>query len=399
MAEMNTRSTTAVEEPKEDTYREWQLAQKIPRVTGLYVPDVNELEVAPWEQKGGLGAFINLEGTADVTDAYVCEIPPGGQLNPQRHLYEEVIYILKGVGATHIRQQTGKKQSFEWHAGSLFSIPLNASYQHFNGSGSQPVRYIAFTSAPFMMNIFHNLDFIFENDFAFIDRFDSGDENYFTQDATRIGFNKFVMNFIPDISSFVFGDPKRLYGGIKGSTKSGFMELEMAKQVLGPHISTYPVGAHWPAHYHGPGAQLLMFEGEGYDLLWPFDRYDERIKIDLKPGSLWAPADRWFHQHFNTGHVERRQLAVKPWGGTRRSIMTQADKPGLRRETTRRGGTLIEFADEDPEIHKEFEAELAKVGTACAMGDVHPFCTQRSSGSVPPPQWPLGGHFPVGTGG
>ncbi|MEE8518469.1 MAG: hypothetical protein V3S98_05030, partial [Dehalococcoidia bacterium] len=82
MAEANTQSTGTEDGPKEDAYRTWQVAQQIPRVTGIYVPDVNELEVAPWEQKGGLGAFINLDGTADVTDAYVCEIPPGGRLNP-----------------------------------------------------------------------------------------------------------------------------------------------------------------------------------------------------------------------------------------------------------------------------------------------------------------------------
>lgn len=379
MAEVSIQSTGAVDGQKKDAYRDWQLTQKIPRVTGIYVPDVNELEVAPWEQKGGLGAFINLDGTADVTDAYVCEIPPGGRLNPQKHLYEEVVYILKGVGATNIWQGSGKRHSFEWHAGSLFSMPLNASYQHFNGSGSEAVRYIAFTSAPFMMNVFHNLDFIFENDFAFKDRFDAEDEGYFSREGTRVGTNNLVSNFIPDIHSFVYGDQERRRGGMKGSRRSGYMELTMAGQVLGPHIGSYPAGAYWPAHYHGPGAHLLLLEGEGYDLLWPFDHYDERIRVDLQPGSLWAPADRWFHQHFNTGPEMRRQLAVKPWGRYLKSPLTQGDKPGARVKSTKWGGTQIDHVDEDPEIHREFEAELAKAGITCAMGDIHPFCTQRPS--------------------
>ena len=380
MAEVNTQYARTDDQPKEDAYREWQLAQKIPRVTGFYIPDVNEVELGPWEQKGGLGAFINLEGTADVTDVYICEIPPGGRLTPQRHLYEEVVYILKGVGATNIWQQTGKKQSFEWHAGSLFSIPLNASYEHFNGSGHEPVRYIAFISAPFMMNIFHNLDFIFENNFAFRDRFDSDDEDYFTREGTRVGNSNLVANFIPDIHSFVYGGEGRRRGGMKGSRQSGYMGLTMASQVLGPHIGSYPAGAYWPAHYHGPGAHLLLLEGEGYDLLWPFDRYEEKVKIPLKPGTLWAPADRWFHQHFTTGPEMRRQLAVKPWGRSRRSLMTHTDKPGGMVKSTRWGGTQIEYADEDPEIHREFEAVLAKAGIACIMGDVHPFCTHRPNG-------------------
>lgn len=383
MVDVNTQPIGPAQGPledthRDDTYREWQAAQNIPRVTGLYVPDVNELEVAPWEQKGGLGTFINLEGTGDVTDVYVCEIPPGGQLKPQRHLYEEVVYILKGVGATNVWQQSGKKHSFEWHEGSLFSIPLNAWYQHFNGSGTNSVRYIAFTSAPFIMNIFHNLDFIFGVDFPFTDRFNPEDENYFSGEGTRTTYNSLKVNFIPDIRSFTYADEVVSRGGMKASRETGYMGLEMAKQVLGPHIGSYPAGAYWPAHYHGPGAHLLILEGQGYDLLWPFDHYEERVKIDLKPGTLWAPADRWFHQHFTTGHEMRRQLAVKPWGAIRRSTMTQADRPGLRTKSTKWGGTQIEYADEDPEIHREFEAILAKKGITCIMGDVHPFCSQRS---------------------
>ena len=60
--------------------------------------------------------------------------------------------------------------------------------------------------------------------------------------------------------------------------------------------------------------------------------------------------------------------------------MTQGDEPGARTKSTKWGGTQIDHADEDPEIHREFEAALAKAGITCAMGDVHPFCTQRSNG-------------------
>ncbi len=56
-----------------------------------------------------------------------CEIPVGGQLKPQRHVYEELIFILSGRGSTSVWLDAKKKNSFEWQAGSLFAIPLNCT--------------------------------------------------------------------------------------------------------------------------------------------------------------------------------------------------------------------------------------------------------------------------------
>ena len=165
---------------KIDTYNNWQQAQKIPINRGFFVEDLRKVEVATWEHKGGLGAFVNLDGAGGTNDGYVCEIPPGKQLREQKHLYEEMVYILEGHGATSIWQKDGKKHTFEWHPGSLFAIPLNAHYQHFNGQGNAPARYFAVTNAPFMMNLFHNVDFIFGDSFTFADRFPPEEEEYFS---------------------------------------------------------------------------------------------------------------------------------------------------------------------------------------------------------------------------
>ena len=88
-----------------------------------------------WDRVGGYGAYIMLDGTGYLDDAYVCAIPPGKSLNAQRHMFEALIYVLDGRGATTVWQSSGPKQSFEWQTGSLFAIPLNARYQHFNGQG------------------------------------------------------------------------------------------------------------------------------------------------------------------------------------------------------------------------------------------------------------------------
>ena len=53
-------------------------------------------------------------------------------------MYEEIFYVLKGRGATTVwAEEGGPRQTFEWHEGSVFSIPLNAYHEIYNGQGDQ----------------------------------------------------------------------------------------------------------------------------------------------------------------------------------------------------------------------------------------------------------------------
>jgi hypothetical protein len=53
---------------------------------------------------------------------------------------------------------------------SLFAIPLNAKHRHFNASGQQRALLATTTNLPLLLNAFHNVDFVFKNDFNFSER-------------------------------------------------------------------------------------------------------------------------------------------------------------------------------------------------------------------------------------
>jgi gentisate 1,2-dioxygenase len=337
-------------------YELWQREEGLPIVGGHAVADLRALALAPWKRKGVAGAFINLVGSGRTCDAYVCEIPPKGQTEPQRHLFEELIYVVGGRGATTVWNDGGAKQTFEWQEGSLFSPPLNSRHQHFNVQGDEPARYVALTDAPQMINRFRNLDFIFRNSFAFTDRF-SGEKGYFSAKGKDVvDYRTWESNFIPDIPSFKLKDRSRRGQGATG------IRLHLAANTMSAHIEEYPVGTYPRGHRHGPGAHILILSGEGYSFFW--EEGKPKIRIDWRPGSLFVPPANWFHQHFNPSPEPARYLALKPWGFTYKvEDLSKTD------QDIKSGGTQIEYKDQDPEIHPLFVEECRKRGTVVRMKD------------------------------
>lgn len=330
------------------TYAMWRDGHGIPVVTGFHVDDLREVEVQPWDWKGGRGAFLDLEGTEETNDSYILELAPGGQSLPMRHVYEELVYIIEGRGSTTVWQEGGRKIQFEWNEGSLFAIPLNAHYRHSNASGSRTARYIAVTSAPLVINLYHNLDFVFDCPFTFLDRF-GGEEDYFTRDGTARDGRIWDTNFIADVRTLPL-----LTWDERGSGSTNRM-LELADSSMAAHVSEFPVGTYKKAHRHGPGAHVIIIEGLGYSLMWP--EGEEPRKFDWHAGSLVVPPDQWYHQHFNTGPTPAKYLALR-WNSKKHKVFKQyaVDK------NVQAGGSQIEGPDEDPAIRELFEAELRKNG-------------------------------------
>ncbi|MGH7419360.1 MAG: cupin, partial [Candidatus Rokuibacteriota bacterium] len=71
-------------------------AQHVPIHRGIGVRRVQDLELGAWARIGGNGAFIQLYGTEGLWGMYLAEIPPAEALRPERHLYEEVVFVVEG---------------------------------------------------------------------------------------------------------------------------------------------------------------------------------------------------------------------------------------------------------------------------------------------------------------
>lgn len=359
-------------------YAEWLKTEGIPIYRDFAVTDLRALELKPWDRVGGLGAHVNLIGGEGVNTAYVCELPPGAATNPQRYLFEETIYFLDGEGESEMWIPRGPKHMVKWQAGSVLGPPLNMWRRHIN-RGAKPARFLSVNNAPVVIDLFHNSDFVFNNDFVFRDRFDaagsflkSGDDKLRSKSLKSGESTKSIYtfhgSFIPDARSI----------GVKGSTSRGKgnhrIELELSNNTMQTHISEFSTGTYKMAHRHGPGSHVITLNGQGYTLFWKgstrYSEAPERRRVDWTDGSLAVPPDGWFHQHFNTGRDSARYIAPN-WGGDGRWFMEGLGGGGythlLDSVDVKKGGNMIEYEDEDPEVREMYLAELNKSGITFNM--------------------------------
>jgi len=358
---------------KRTPYHQWMANEGLPVIVGHGVEDVRDLPLSPWRRTGGKGSFIHLYGMEGSSGMYVGEIPPGGALHPEKHIYEEVIVILEGNGATEVWQEGGKKHIFEWSRWSLFAPPLNSWHRLVNG-GREPVKFFAVTTAPIVMDLYRNDEFIFNSPFVFRERF-ADEEGYFSGPGKRYEIRNVATwdtNFIADVSS----------AAIDTCEEKGVGALitcfEIAGNSLVGHLSQWPAGLYHKAHYHGPGSVLFGLQSNGYVLLWskdlgtrPYESGNggEVVEMSWKDGSLYCPPGGWFHQHFNVGSEPARQLAIRFGGRVHPTGFATAAKrhdEGVLM-SIKNGGTLLEYEDEDPEIRRRFESRLKSTGVRCEM--------------------------------
>ena len=112
-------------------------------------------------------------------------------------------------GSTTVWLPNGETQSFEWGPRALFAIPLNCQYQIFNNSGLEPARLSCTHDGPITINLYHDLDFVFDNPHAFSNRIGSskhfegeGDHRSYVTPMDNKNRNVWETNFVHDLTSF-----------------------------------------------------------------------------------------------------------------------------------------------------------------------------------------------------
>ena len=106
---------------------------------------------------------MNLKGRGDFVSIFVLDLTPGAQTTPQKHCSRKWSTCSSGHGSTTVESSDGRKHTFEWGPKSLFALPLNARYQHFNVSGREHARLASTNNFCMMLNLFHNEHFVFDN--------------------------------------------------------------------------------------------------------------------------------------------------------------------------------------------------------------------------------------------
>lgn len=361
----------------QNAYERFMAEQEIPiyRARGIY--DVRELPTAPWQRMGGRGTFIQLDGTERIWGMYLVEIPSAGALNAERHIYEELFYVVEGRGSTEVwREGSPKKQRFEWQAGSFFAVPLNTWHRLVNATSS-PALVLAGTMAPPVMNIFDNQRFIFDNSFEFTERYDEADDYFKPKDELASdpiwGRAMRRTSLLPDVVNCELP--------LDNQRSPGYRRIEphMASGNFFTFIGQYETGRYSKAHYHQSRAVLICLRGKGYTFNWPREigthpwesgKAEHVKRQDYIPGGMVSAAPGggdWFHQHFG---VAKEPLRLLVWAGGGHPGM-QGGKPGEEVASgslsLKEGGHSIDYPDEDPYIREEFERMLGQDGAESRM--------------------------------
>ncbi len=359
-------------------YDAWMESEGVPVFRGIGISKVQNLPLMPWKRTGGRGHFIQLYGTETKWGCYVVEIPPGGALNPEKHMYEEIFLVVEGRGSTEVwLEGDSKKHVFEWQKGSMFSIPMNAMHRLVNATSGGAL-LLGGTTAPVVLNALQNQAAVFDNPFVFKDRFSGADDFFKPKDDIEPdpvrGLAMRKTNFIPDVINCELPLDNRRSVGYRR------VEPLMTNNSFYFWIGQHENGRYSKGHAHTSAAILICLKGKGYTYSWPehcgerpweTGQADQVNRLDYEPIGMVTAAPggaRWYHQHFS---VSKDDFRLTAWFGPH-NPGRDPGAPGQKHTDytaidVNQGGTAIPYWMEDPYIRTEYEETLRQNGVPCRM--------------------------------
>lgn len=347
-----------------NAYESWVQAQGIPVYEGFYIEDLKTLPLGWWKERELHGAFLKLTGQGGVVEARVSEIPAAKTPPSLRFALDEIVYVVEGRGLTSIWADGKPKKTFEWQKHSMFLIPRNYHHQFSNTQGDKPARLLHYNYLPVTMSTIPDADFFFNNPYIDLSLL-YGQKGDFYSEAKIVrpsddGFSHSARAWSPRAfwrGSF-FPDMRK-WDKLEAQTGRGagshVVHIRFPNSSMVSHMSVFPPQSYKKAHRHGPGAVIVIPDGEGYSIMWK--EGEEKMVIPWHEGSLFVPPDRWFHQHFNAGGTPARYLAMR----TPQGLMGYSERVEDRKRDQ------IEYPDEDPWIREKFKDELGKRGVKSVM--------------------------------
>jgi len=302
-----------------DPYLDWTKREGIP-IHQDFAPDLLTAETGPWPRLGDgcRGAFVHLPGRGDWMTVFLLELPPGGASAPQRHLFDEIFYVLSGAGSVTVEMTDGSQHARDWTSRSLFAPPLNARYRIVNGSGRQSARLACVNDLRILMNIFHDEAFFFDNPFAFPERQRASDDGDGRRDTPSIrpGHDPWETGLVPDLGSFAF----------KPSVGSSRIQLPLGESSMGAQLCEISAASSEKADRNDAGVHILCVQGAGQTLL-RYQNDPNEQRVDWRPGTCFALPEHMTHQHVNVSAQPARHLAVG--FGTKRYPIVHARRLSL----------------------------------------------------------------------
>lgn len=334
----------------------------VPVLRSAHVPSLMQVELLPWPRLGGSGAWVALHGNEGGLGCALQELAGSQASHPEKHLFEELVLVLAGMGTTELWQPgSHRRVVFEWQPGSLFAVPANALHRFVN-AGTHPARLLMANTAPALLDLLGQADAVFANP-ALLAFDDDHGQAFDDIQPDAGGLAVCRTGLVPDAQGCDLPLDNRISPGWRQ------MQLAMAGPALSCVIGEHRPGRYARAQVLPADTAMVCLAGRGFSHVWP-ERLGPRPasvqRLDHAVHTLAGPGrERCYHQLFNTGPVPLRHLVVslpaRPLGPPGEEIGDPATTEIAE------GGTMIGYAQEDPSLREMFASLLAERGIACRM--------------------------------